>query len=436
MKSRMSRSHKSRQTFKIDSLLENVTSQKEFNGITSGYMNLTFLGYYDKYLDSNVRAVQVETVLVKISHKKRKDSSSPLMEVSFGTAEVIANPAEQDLPNSAPTVSIPSDSFNNKDGPLAKSYVLLLRVKNLHHQILSNSDDEPAAKKHKSSTLEDSQLYASELVVYDKYNRCLLTDADYELVLQEVVTTTKTSPKKYSSWESVSDLGDCCNNLEAFMKGPSIKFKLNWSQTPIGAYVDRPKPYPLYENKENIQNAANCVTNIQEKLQIVYQFVYNNNSRQQTEACEDLHCPWCSINCNELYVLLKHLKLCHSRFTFTYVPISIGARVDVAINEMYDGSYTGSPHDLISQPAVLAFSRNGPIKRACVTHILVCHPKRLQHSLSEFLELDDCEYDGQRPFITGHNRLYHHTTTCLPIYPKEMDVDSEGEVKHFVLSKQ
>lgn len=24
-------------------------------------------------------------------------------------------------------------------------------------------------------------------------------------------------------------------------------------------------------------------------------------------------------------------------------------------------------------------------------------------------------------------RLYHHTTTCLPIYPKEMDVDSEDE---------
>lgn len=24
-------------------------------------------------------------------------------------------------------------------------------------------------------------------------------------------------------------------------------------------------------------------------------------------------------------------------------------------------------------------------------------------------------------------RLYHHTVTCLPIYPKEMDIDSEGE---------
>lgn len=23
--------------------------------------------------------------------------------------------------------------------------------------------------------------------------------------------------------------------------------------------------------------------------------------------------------------------------------------------------------------------------------------------------------------------MYHHTSTCLPIYPKEMDVDSENE---------
>ena len=34
---------------------------------------------------------------------------------------------------------------------------------------------------------------------------------------------------------------------------------------------------------------------------IVYQFLYNNNSRQQTEAREDLHCPWCSLNCLHLY---------------------------------------------------------------------------------------------------------------------------------------
>ncbi|KAI4471537.1 polycomb group protein [Holotrichia oblita] len=433
MKSRMSRSHKARNGFKINSLLEKVISrQKDFSTLP-GYMNITFLGFYDKNIDVSVDVVQVETVLVKISHKKRKDSSSPLMEVSFGTAEVIANPTDQQLPNLAPTVSVPTESFNTSSGPVAKSYVLLLRVRNVHNNINSNeNEEEPTPKRRKSNgsttCLGESKLYASELVVYDKHNRCLLTDADYELVLQEV-TNNKNSPKKYSSWENVADLTDYCGNLDSFVKGPYIKFKLNWSQEPSKSLIERPKAYPIIDNKENVplNQINNNNGNNQQKLQIIYQFVYNNNSRQQTEACEDLHCPWCSLNCNELYILLKHLKLCHSRFTFTYVPISVGARIDVAINELYDGSYTGSPHDLISQPSVCAFSRNGPVRRASVTHILVCHPKRSKPSLSEFLELDDCEYDGQRPFITGHNRLYHHTTTCLPIYPKEMDIDSEGE---------
>ena len=48
-------------------------------------------------------------------------------------------------------------------------------------------------------------------------------------------------------------------------------------------------------------------------------FLYNNNTRQQTEARDDLHCPWCTLNCRKLYSLLKHLKLCHSRFIFNYV---------------------------------------------------------------------------------------------------------------------
>lgn len=49
------------------------------------------------------------------------------------------------------------------------------------------------------------------------------------------------------------------------------------------------------------------------------QFLYNNNTRQQTEARDDLHCPWCTLNCSKLYSLLKHLKLSHSRFIFNYV---------------------------------------------------------------------------------------------------------------------
>ena len=52
---------------------------------------------------------------------------------------------------------------------------------------------------------------------------------------------------------------------------------------------------------------------------LLLKFLYNNNTRQQTEARDDLHCPWCTLNCRKLYSLLKHLKLCHSRFIFNYV---------------------------------------------------------------------------------------------------------------------
>lgn len=72
----------------------------------------------------------------------------------------------------------------------------------------------------------------------------------------------------------------------------------------------------------SVQNANNSMDS-SNKLKIVYQFLYNNNSRQQTEASEDLHCPWCTLDCFTLYALLKHLKLCHARFTFSYVVSSV-----------------------------------------------------------------------------------------------------------------
>lgn len=205
---------------------------------------------------------------------------------------------------------------------------------------------------------------------------------------------------------------------------------------------------------------------------VLYQFVYNNNSRQQTEARRDFHCPWCSLNCMALYSLLKHLKLCHARFTFTYVvskacwnlnrifemyklfslckqwllgkcnlrvhkestgrasllvlckktefideniiyrsshcaplqPHPKGARIDVALNECYDGSYAGNPQDLVTMPAGFAFSRSGPTRRTPNTTVLVCRPKRPKPSLSEFLEQDDNDFDLPRSYILGHNR--------------------------------
>ena len=90
-------------------------------------------------------------------------------------------------------------------------------------------------------------------------------------------------------------------------------------------------------------------------------------------------------------------------------------RIDVSVNDSYDGSYSGSPHDLISQPLGLvgssggsAFGRQGPTRRTPITVMLVWRPQRLRAAGHDPLHLDaDDVYEvceTQRPFITGHNR--------------------------------
>jgi len=110
MRQRMSRSHKSRRGFKVDTILDKLIAKKkhEQNLGVRGYMTLTFLGFYDKkgksrlcnlfflYVSEKLwfkivmfvaeisqDPVKVETLLLKICHKKRKDVSSPVMQVSL-----------------------------------------------------------------------------------------------------------------------------------------------------------------------------------------------------------------------------------------------------------------------------------------------------------------------------------------------------------------
>ena len=49
---------------------------------------------------------------------------------------------------------------------------------------------------------KESVVYGAELVIYDKYKRCLLTEGDYEVALQELSTMTY---KKQASWETVME---------------------------------------------------------------------------------------------------------------------------------------------------------------------------------------------------------------------------------------
>ena len=219
MKKRMSRNNESRKHFKIDTLLERRAKEESDMCVTNlgSYMTLTFLGYYDSSVSkaASERPAQLELMLVKQCLKKRKESSSPVIQQSLGLSEVPVNPSEQNPPSKAPALSIPSKSFSLSGvGSVGriKTYSLLVKVNCGGAAEEDGGQDtenqEPSAKRRKtakSGEEEPARAVSAELVVYDKHSRCLLTEGEYELVLGDTAdTATKISPnRKNSSWEII-----------------------------------------------------------------------------------------------------------------------------------------------------------------------------------------------------------------------------------------
>uniref|UniRef100_A0A8D3CKE0 SUZ12 polycomb repressive complex 2 subunit b n=1 Tax=Scophthalmus maximus TaxID=52904 RepID=A0A8D3CKE0_SCOMX len=471
MSHRNGRTNAKRKTFKVDDMLQTVEKMKgeQDSPSLSSHLQLTFTGFFHKdekpsqVSENEQNSVSLEVLLVKVCHKKRKDVSCPIKQVPTGKKQVPLNPdSNHTKPGSYPSLLVSSNEFEPSNSHMVKSYSLLFRVSCtgrrdanglVNGEANENIDvtDTPSRKKRTSSHREEgetTETYVAQMTVFDKNRRLQLLDGEYEVSMQGMEDSPVS--KKQATWETILD-GKRLPPFETFSQGPTLQFTLRWTVDASGkstAPIAKPlatrnsdSSGPMETRTSN--HRATCTslhkfsTDIQtrkeqvlceprQKLRIFYQFLYNNNTRQQTEARDDLHCPWCTLNCSKLYSLLKHLKLSHSRFIFNYVPDPKGARIDVSINECYDGSYVGNPQDIHSQPG-FAFSRNGPVKRTAVTHILVCRPKRTKPSLSEFLETEDGELEQQRTYVSGHNRLYFHSDSCMPLRPQEMDVDSEDE---------
>ncbi|XP_042249226.1 polycomb protein suz12-B-like [Thunnus maccoyii] len=475
MSHRNSRNNTKRKSSKVDNLLfkvEKMRGEQETHSLASN-LQLTFTGFFHKAgkpsqdSENEQNSVSLEVLLVKVCHKKRKDVSCPVKQVPTGKKQVPLNPdtsaGGQAKPGSFPSLLVPSSEFEPSNSHMVKSYSLLFRVSRPGYpraQIngLANGEthhnrdftEEVINRKRRSSSLreEGETTFVAQMTVFDKNRRLQLLDGEYEVSMQEMEECPVN--KKRATWETILD-GKRLPPFESFSQGPTLQFTLRWtsdssdrSTAPVAKPLatrnsetnQDPRPSTLRAThtlavKESINADVQTRRELisaepRQKLRIFYQFQYNHNTRQQTEARDDLHCPWCTLNCRKLYSLVKHLKLSHSRFIFNYVPHPKGAKIEVSINESYDGSYAGNPQDIHSQPG-FAFSRNGPVKRTAVTHILVCRPKRTKPSLSEFLESEDGDPEQQRPYISGHNRLYFHSDSCVPLRPQEMEVDSEDE---------
>ncbi|KAI4821903.1 hypothetical protein KUCAC02_007477 [Chaenocephalus aceratus] len=474
MSHRNSRNNVKRKSSKVDNLLfkvEKMRGEQETHSLASN-LQLTFTGFFHKAgkssqdSENEQNSVSLEVLLVKVCHKKRKDVSCPVKQVPTGKKQVPLNPdtsaGVSPKPGSVPSLLVPSSEFEPSNSHMVKSYSLLFRVsrpgaprtqinglangENNHHS--RDFTEEMSNRKRRSSSLreEGETTYVAQMTVFDKNRRLQLLDGEYEVSMQEMEECPVN--KKRATWETILD-GKRMPPFESFSQGPTLQFTLRWtsdasdrSTAPVAKPLatrnsetnQEPRPSSLRAThtlavKESINADVQTRRELisaepRQKLRIFYQFQYNHNTRQQTEARDDLHCPWCTLNCRKLYSLIKHLKLSHSRFNFNYVPHPKGAKVEVSINECYDGSYAGNPQDIHSQPG-FAFSRNGPVKRTAVTHVVVCRPKRTKASLSEFLEPEDG--DQEPPVISGHNRLYFHSDSCVPLRPQEMEVDSEDE---------
>ena len=101
MRSRLSRGSAARGGFKVDSLLGRkeleVTSSSMSNGFNKGFMTLTFLGYYDKRRERPLERVGCEIFLAKMAHKKRKESSSPMVSFIFMNSHLIVGTGDGSL---------------------------------------------------------------------------------------------------------------------------------------------------------------------------------------------------------------------------------------------------------------------------------------------------------------------------------------------------
>ena len=73
-----------------------------------------------------------------------------------GTSEVPVNPSDDHPPSTAPVVSIPSDSFDQSNGNLIKSYVLFLKVAftDSNHHIATNEDSDSLGMDEKNKSLK------------------------------------------------------------------------------------------------------------------------------------------------------------------------------------------------------------------------------------------------------------------------------------------
>lgn len=186
---------------------------------------------------------------------------------------------------------------------------------------------------------------------------------------------------------------------------------------------------------------------------IFYQFSDSNEKKLITRT-NKLSCQFCHLSSFLNYpCLVKHLNNCHFRFHVKQSIAQNGVhtlKLDLSLDETFDGSYCGNLHDLIKNCHLgYSKSRTRPTKQISVdsTEIL-CNKrsfnldlKRLKSENLSHQELDTLEKIQQQLIKISSSidqagqqknnfmqRVYYHAVTNQPVHIDELDYDSDSEM--------
>lgn len=350
-------------------------------------------------------------------------------------ASIIIDINPNDMLKGLSVISLATEALKitSTDGKLLKvaSCVLLFKVK-----IIERTPQNGYVCR-KAETSFENFVFESELELFDDDREALIPSGEQKLNFTYNCNNTNISTlSKQAMWKlkhfmkktlSLSALRDGQID-ENYVKPAKLIFHLQWSRdlclevenneklaNIIAAAAKRRVFTRSLSTGSLTRRSFATASRSSDHFQcLVYQFVHKNY-RQKTEFWDRLKCPWCSLKTINMYILLKHLTLCHDRFKFKYVPSTSEARIDVFVNKCSE--------NIRNDP----FSRYGtkyrgeePHKRKSMTSLLVYRPERNRPKLSEFIGCYDMMPNGRK-------RKFYHSITGIPQRPSANEFDSEDE---------
>lgn len=166
-----------------------------------------------------------------------------------------------------------------------------------------------------------------------------------------------------------------------------------------------------------------------------FNWICSDSETSQKTRSNGYICPWCDKDLHYLDSLMMHLRCCHSRFNFNLVEEDDQAVIEMTLNESFDGSYLGFKYPGHDLKRDFKFTSKHPERRVATTKIFFFRARKrhfnenLNIKQKFTLDGDNYSYDDEEADVdVCSGRLYYHTTTCLPIRPNELDLDSEADI--------